>query len=195
MRKIAIYGGSFDPPHLGHLEIIKSVLKNLEPDLFFIVPTFLNPFKDSYYFSPTLHLKWLKILTNSLNQNAIKIIDYEIKQAQKTPTIKTLEFLKKTYNLTKNDKIYLIVGADNVESLPKWAEFERLKNSVEFVIIARNGYKIPPYFKKLPFSEILISSTQLRKMLKMGDFKGLKKWIPPLIFNDLKEEFCKIEKK
>ena len=133
MRKIAIYGGSFDPPHLGHLEIIKSVLKNLEPDLFFIVPTFLNPFKDSYYFSPTLHLKWLKILTNSLNQNAIKIIDYEIKQAQKTPTIKTLEFLKKTYNLTKNDKIYLIVGADNVESLPKWAEFERLKNSVEFV--------------------------------------------------------------
>lgn len=55
-RKFACFGGSFDPPHFGHLRIIESVLNAKEIDKLFLVPNFLNPFKSHFYFSPKLLL-------------------------------------------------------------------------------------------------------------------------------------------
>lgn len=194
MRKVAIFGGSFDPPHLGHLEIIKTALQRLDVDLFFVVPCFLNPFKESFLFTPKSRLKWLETLTKDLEK--IIVLDYEIKQNQKTPTYKTLKFIKRTYKLTKNDTIYLLLGADNVESLPQWEAYEFLKKSVEFVIIPRFGFLIPDSFKRLSFRNINISATELRKMLKYGEIDRLKEFVSPLILDEVKEEFCKkIEKK
>ena len=59
---IAIFGGSFDPPHLGHQEIVNEALKSLHVDKLFIVPTHLNPFKKEFFAPSKLRLKWLKKL-------------------------------------------------------------------------------------------------------------------------------------
>lgn len=196
----ALFGGSFDPPHFGHLRIIESALIELKLDKLFVVPNFLNPFKSHFYFSPKLRLEWLRILCKESLKvwaNKIEILDYEVRQNAPVPTYQTLQFIQQTYFLTPKDKIYLLLGADNVESLHKWQNFDWLQNNVEFVIIPRRGFRIPQNFQTLPFCAMDISSTQIRNKLACGDFVELSHLIPqPILELILKEINCKkIDKK
>ena len=187
MQTIAVFGGSFDPPHLGHLKVIQTIFNSLEVERLFIVPAFLNPFKSQSLFSPKKRLEWIKILVQDLTL-PITLLDFEIQQNKPTPTYETINFIQQTY---KPKKIYLIIGADNLENLPKWYPYEKLKNQVEFVIIPRLNYKIDSNFKILPMQTISISSTQVRNSLQKQDFKILKS-IPKAIAQDILKEFhCK----
>ena len=199
-RKFAFFGGSFDPPHFGHLRIIESVLNAREIDKLFLVPNFLNPFKSHFYFSPKLRLEWLRILCKESLKvwtNKIEVLDYEVTQNAPVPTYQTLQFIQQTYSLTPKDKMHLLVGADNVESLHQWQNFDWLQNNVEFVIIPRRGFRIPQNFQILPFCAMDISSTQIRNKLACGDFVELSRLIAqPILGLMLKEINCKkIDKK
>lgn len=189
----ALFGGSFDPPHFGHLSIVESALAELEIDKLFVVPTFLNPFKSNFYFSPKARLEWLRILCQSLPnsfKDKVEVLDYEVRQNAPVPTYQTLQFIQQTY-LSKG-KVYLLVGADNVESLSKWKDFDKLKKSVEFVIIPRKGFRIPQEFKSLSFRTMDISSTEIRNKLACGDFESLSCLIPRAILElILKEMNCR----
>ncbi len=187
MRKIAVFGGSFDPPHLGHLKIIQTAFDFLEIENLFVVPTFLNPFKSYSLFSANKRLEWLEILTQDLPL-PITLLDYEIRQNKPTPTFETINFISQTYN---PQKIYLLIGADNLKSLSKWYCYENLKNKVEFVIIPRLDYQIDSSFKVLPMQPIHISSTHIREALQKQDLKTLE-FVPKAIIQDiLKEANCK----
>lgn len=197
-KRIGIFGGSFDPPHNGHLSIIQKTLEQLDLDLLFIVPSFLNPFKDAFYFSPNQRLNWLIELTKNIKDTKCKIevLDFEVLQNAPTPTFKTLKYILDSNNLGNKAQCFLLLGADNVKSLPKWAEFEWIEKNVEFVIIPRNNYRIPKKFTTLAFKKVPISSTELRKMLESKEYAKLKKWIPQAILESvIKEASCKkIEK-
>ncbi|CAM2975167.1 nicotinate (nicotinamide) nucleotide adenylyltransferase [Helicobacter burdigaliensis] len=184
IEKIAVFGGSFDPPHLGHLEIIKNALATLEIDRLFVVPTFLSPFKKNSLFSPQKRLFWLRCLQEELKEDKLSILDYEIRQNKPTPTIETIEFLSQKYH---PKQIFLLLGSDQIQSLPKWHSYEKLKTKVEFVIIEREGYKIPASFRVLPMQKVQISSTQLREDLKKEQ-KELLGYIPKVILQDLIKE-------
>ena len=152
---IAIFGGSFDPPHLGHEEIVKEALKSLHVDKLFVVPTYLNPFKKEFFAPSELRLKWLKEIFIC---KEVEILDFEVKQKRAVPTIETLEFLKSRYNLKK---IYLIIGADNLASLEDWHRYNELKDMVEFVIASRDETILPKELIKLSINA-KISSSKLR---------------------------------
>jgi len=169
--KIAIFGGSFDPVHIGHIKIIKEAIKSLDIDLLFVVPAFLNPFKKSFFAPPKLRLKWLKKALMQFKK--VKICDFEIKKNRPTYTIDTIKYLKKRY---RPSKIYLIIGADNLDTLSKWHNFKKLKNMVEFVIANRDRVRSKKY-KRLNI-DIKISSTKLRK-------KPIKRFLPKIVANDI----------
>lgn len=195
-KRVGIFGGSFDPPHNGHLAIMESAIAQLGLHQLFIVPSFLNPFKTAFCFAPNLRLKWMQQLTKGLKSKGceVVVVEFEVLQNTPTPTYKTLEFLK-THYIGDCAKIFLLLGADNVESLPKWAQFNQLKNAVEFVIIPRKGYAIPKDFRTLEFKEIPLSSTEARERLVNGDYVGLVSCIPAEILENIKEQYCKkIEK-
>jgi nicotinate-nucleotide adenylyltransferase len=157
---IAIFGGSFDPPHIGHQEIIKGALKNLDIDLLFVIPTFLNPFKNSSFTPAKKRASWIKCMIKKYTK--AKVLDYEIQQNRPTPTIETIKYIEKQY---KPKKIYLIIGADNIETLHKWKDFKELEKRVKFVVASRDDIKIPKDLKKLDIC-VNISSTDLRENLK-----------------------------
>lgn len=180
MGDIAVFGGSFDPPHLGHLEIIKVALEKLAIDKLFVVPCFLNPFKTISLFSPTQRLSWLNNLLIG-KDSRLKVLDFEIRQNKPTPTLKTIKFIEKLY---KPNKIYLLLGADNIENLPKWYQYENLKAKVEFVIIPRKGYEIVGDFRVLPMQEIAISSTQIKLALQK-DYLEVLEFIPQAILEEI----------
>ena len=169
---IAMFGGSFDPPHIGHEMIVKKALEELDIDKLYVVPTYLNPFKESFYTPANMRYKWLKKLFRDFDR--VEVIDFEIRQKRAVATIETVEYLLKICNI---DKFYLIIGDDNLENLPKWKEYKKLKELVTFVVATR--YK-KEHLKDLKILKISanISSTKLRKNLDI-------KYLPTSISRDI----------
>jgi nicotinate-nucleotide adenylyltransferase len=157
--RVAIFGGSFDPPHIGHEQIVQKALQKLDIDVLFVVPTYLNPFKKRFFAPPHLRYKWVKKLL--LPYKKVKILDYELKQNRPVATIETVRYIQNRYH---PDKIYLIVGADNLPNLHKWKDFEELKKLVTFVVATRDDVEIPPQLQKLEV-HANISSTKLREKI------------------------------
>ena len=89
--KIALFGGSFDPPHAGHDAAVKAILSGLKPDLLVIMPSFLNPFKKSFSAPPQLRLRWCRALWSDAPH--VEVSDYEILQNVPVPTIQSVKFL------------------------------------------------------------------------------------------------------
>lgn len=161
---IAIYGGSFDPVHIGHEAIIEKIAGLNEIDKLLVVPTFLNPFKSSFHFTPIQRYELLKELFK--DKEKIEISDFEISNNRATPTIETVEHFKARYNPAK---IYIVIGADNLEKLHLWDSFKKLKEEVSFIVVTREGYEVKNDiipFKKIDLN-INISSTSLRDELDL----------------------------
>jgi len=171
--KIAIFGGSFDPPHIGHIEIVKKALKELDIDLLIIVPTFINPFKKQFTAPPCLRLKWLKkiFLTNL----KVLVSDFEIRQQRPTYAIETVSYIKRRF---APKKIYYIIGSDNLSTLPLWKSYHRLRKEVEFIVATRKGYQIDKKFKILKLN-IPISSTTLRQ-------NPIQRFLPKIIAHQIR---------
>ncbi|MEA1917003.1 MAG: nicotinate (nicotinamide) nucleotide adenylyltransferase [Campylobacterota bacterium] len=173
--KIAIYGGSFDPIHNGHVNVVQTALKTLDIDYIIILPTFLNPFKNSSFIDENIKLDLLKELFEEYEK--VVVSSYEVEQKREVATIESVEHF---INFNKNiEKLYLIIGADNLGSLPKWKEYEKLASLVEFVVASRDNIEVPSSYKKLHVEQN-ISSTFLRK-----EFDTNK--VPPKIANKLRK--------
>lgn len=161
---IAIYGGSFDPVHKGHEAIIKELSKLTEIDRLFVVPTYLNPFKSTFHFTPEQRYSLLKELLE--DEAKAQVCDFEIRNNKATPTIETVKYLKNKY---KPENTYVVIGADNLEKLHLWKDFEELNQLVKFIVVTRNGYEAKNdiiRFKRIDL-DINISSTYLRDDLNL----------------------------
>jgi nicotinate-nucleotide adenylyltransferase len=155
MRTVALYGGSFDPPHLGHEAVVKALLKLENLDRIIVMPTFLNPFKESFFAPAELRLEWLKEIFSK--EERVEVSDFEVLQKRKVPTIKTLEFLSQKY-----EKIFLVLGADNLKSLKKWHRFKDIEEKVTLIVAARDKIAVPTEFIHLDVN-VAISSSALRE--------------------------------
>ncbi len=155
MDTIALFGGSFDPPHIGHKAIVKALEKLEYIDKTIIVPAFLNPFKSESFLSANERLSLVKDMFSDFKN--IEISNFEIKKQKQVPSIETVNHFLKIYK-----KVYLVIGADNLSSLQKWKNYNELQNLVTFIVAKRNGITIPKEYITLNIDEN-ISSTQIRK--------------------------------
>ena len=133
---LALFGGSFDPPHIGHQLIVYEVLKKIDIGKLVVVPTFLNPFKIKSHFSPNDRLELIKELFS--NEEKVEVSDFEVLQNRAIPSIETVAYLKQKFN---PKKIYFVIGADNLKSLHLWNDFDKLNQLVTFIVISRDGYE------------------------------------------------------
>ncbi|QOG13238.1 nicotinate (nicotinamide) nucleotide adenylyltransferase [Arcobacter sp. FWKO B] len=169
---IAIFGGSFDPPHIGHEKIVQLILEKLDVDILFVVPTFLNPFKKSSLLSPVQRFNLVKTIFNDYQK--VEVLDYEINQNSPVPTIKTVKYLSNLYDI---NKLYVIIGDDHLASLHLWDSFDELERLVEFVVINRYGSSTS--YESIPL-KIDISSSKLRENMDLV-------YIPDKIKNEVKK--------
>ncbi|WP_072679763.1 nicotinate (nicotinamide) nucleotide adenylyltransferase [Arcobacter sp. LA11] len=174
--QIAIFGGSFDPPHIGHQTIAKKILKKLDIDLLIVVPAYLNPLKVKSFLDAKTRFKLLKKLFSK--KENIKVSDYEIKQGRAVYSIETIRYIIEKY---KPSKVYLVIGADNYKSFHLWDKYGEILDLVTLVVVTRDGikYKESDYIKRLKV-DIKISSTQLRNTFNL-------KYIPKKIRKDVKK--------
>jgi len=160
METIALYGGSFDPPHIGHKAIVEALGKLDYIDKIIIMPTFLNPFKSFFSAPAELRFKWLKEIFKEFKN--VKIDRYEVQQNRQVPTIESVKYLLKTY---KN--IYLVIGADNLKLLESWDNYKELKELVTFIVASRDNIIVNKKFINLDIDEN-ISSSELRKNIDIS---------------------------
>lgn len=156
---IAIFGGSFDPPHKGHQLIVEKAVENLQIDKLFVVPAYLNPFKTSTLADAPTRLSWCHTLFDSIDR--VKVDDYEIKEGKSTVTSQSVKHFNQAYDVK-----YLIIGSDNLSTLTKWHAFEWLNETVTWVIATRDNHHLDTdelnKWVLLPI-EAPMSSTQIRE--------------------------------
>jgi len=166
--KIGILGGTFDPPHSGHLYISKIALKKLKLNKLIWVITKKNPLKKK----PILSLKDRINLSKQIIKNEKKIFFkfFENKINYKN-TFDLLSFIKKK----KKSEIFFLIGADNLRTFHRWKNWEKINKIAKIVIFPRKGHSIkslnPIVFKKLNKEDFIyikskkinISSSLIRK--------------------------------
>jgi len=157
--KVAIFGGSFDPPHKGHQEIVQRALEKLDIDRLIILPAFLNPFKQSTLAPPEQRLAWCHKLFDSIK--GVEVSDFEIKMGRPVYTSESLRHFQRYYDVR-----YLIVGSDNLTSITKWHEFDWINQAITWVIAEREIHPMQTGMLRswVPLRVgIPISSTEIRE--------------------------------
>ena len=168
-KKIGLLGGSFDPPHQGHLKISKIAINKLSLDKLYWCVTEQNPFKKKTFFSLSKRIKKSKLLTFEIKKIKVKYFEDKIKSNRSIDLIKYLN--KKN----KKTEFFLIIGSDNLINLHKWKNWKLLTKLIKIVVFFRKDYDIKvrksaitKQLKKIIFIKnkpINISSTQIREKL------------------------------
>ena len=183
--KIGLYFGSFNPIHTGHLIIAQHILNHTEIQRLWFVISPHNPLKDKASLAndrDRLHLVQLSIEDNP----SMKASDIEFKLPQPSYTIDTLTYIKEKY---PRYEFALIMGADNLISLPKWKNYQLLINNYPIYIYKRPNYPIESALVQHENIHVLdtplldISSTWIRQLIKTK--KSIRYLVPEKVFEYL----------
>ena len=202
-KKIGLFGGSFNPVHLGHLRAAEEIKELLSLDRVIFIPTAVHPLKQNRSVpdgKKRFHM--LKLATR--DNPDFEVSEVELKRKGPSYTVDTLKYYSNRY---KNKQYYFIIGSENLASIDRWKQYEDLFSYSNFAVIKRPGVKfnkgkssLPPKLrrmfkliksgsdyteyehkssKKLIFLNIRgirISSTRVRKLIK--EKKSVRYYIP-----------------
>ncbi len=183
MKRIGIFGGTFDPIHNGHLIMAENVKDQMHLDEVMFIPSRIPPLKDAENISAPEHrLNMLRLAAKG--SSSFKINDIELKMTGDEPnyTVKTLLKLREEFS-AEQVKFYLIIGMDQLINLHKWKDPGKLFLLTEVVIINRPGYLIQQveneYARRgifVPVPNIDISATDIR--FRIREKRSIKYLVP-----------------
>ena len=169
-KKIGILGGTFDPPHRGHLQISIEAKKKYKINSIIWAVTKKNPFKKKSLFTLKKRILLAKNLTYKKKYISVRFYEDKINSNK---TIDLINFIKKKYN---NYQLYYLMGADSLISFHKWQKWKSISSKCNILVFDRTNYKSKSLnslaFKKLKnkglkfinFKKVNISSSKLRKI-------------------------------
>ena len=172
--RIAIYGGSFNPMHIGHEKIVDYVLNNLNMNKIIIIPVGIPSHRENNLEQSDTRLKICKEIFKG--NKKIEVSDIEIKSEGKSYTYDTLLKLIDLYG--ENNEFFEIIGEDSLKSLKTWKNYEELLKICKFIVFRRKDDKniqIDEEFLNNKNIIILeneyydISSTEIRNMVKNNE--------------------------
>ncbi len=163
LKKIGIYGGSFDPIHHGHLILAREAREALDFEKIIFVPAAVSPFKRR---APTASGETrLAMLRAAIQgEKGFEVDDCEVRRPPPSWTIDTIEEMRKREPVAE---IYLLVGEDNVATLDRWQRFDELKKLVRFVVLDRTGSEAQRAYQ-IVRRKIDISATNIRARVACG---------------------------
>ncbi|WP_374449479.1 nicotinate (nicotinamide) nucleotide adenylyltransferase [Cloacibacterium normanense] len=187
MKKIGLFFGSFNPIHIGHLILANYILENSDMDELWFVVSPQNPFKDKKSLL-TDHNRLDMVQLAVKNYPKMRASNVEFSLPKPSYTIDTLTYLKEKH---PNYSFALIMGEDNLDSLPKWKNAEKLMSDYQIIVYPRTfegEKKDSEYLQHENISMvnapiIELSATEIRNMIKEG--KNVRPMLPPEVFEYL----------
>lgn len=183
MKRVGLFGGTFDPPHIGHLIIASEVQHTLQLDEVWFIPTYSPPHKEDAQSTVYDRLTMLKNMID--NEPGLHISKIEIERKGLSYTIDTINALQDMY---KHTKFHFIIGADMVASLHKWKSIDSLIKKIDFVGVSRKGFELSSKYPiiTVPIPLIEISSTNIRRRIKHN--LPFKYFVHTKVYNYIKEQ-------
>jgi nicotinate-nucleotide adenylyltransferase len=167
VQRIGLFGGSFDPVHLGHLLVAQAAREELELERLFFIPAAQSPFKPDS--KPTSSEERLRLLRLALaGKTWCEIDEQELQRGGVSYTINTLSDYHQRF---PEAKIFYLIGGDHVHKLPTWRDAEELARLAEFVVVPRPGqteipFPAPFHGQALKGFPLGVSSSQIRARVK-----------------------------
>ncbi|RYG74757.1 nicotinate-nucleotide adenylyltransferase [Lentibacillus lipolyticus] len=182
MRHIGILGGTFDPPHMGHLVVAEEVRVELDLDEVLLMPSQEPPHKHTA--AASNHDRAQMVRKAITGNPCLNLETIELKRSGKSYTYDTIKLLTDKYPQVR---FYFVVGADMVEYLPHWKHIDKLVEMVQFVGVRRNGFDLESTYPILEVDSPLIdiSSTRIKKRLACG--KSIRYLVPDGVHTYIKE--------
>lgn len=138
MKRIAFYGGSFDPPHNGHLTIAHALRKQFALDEFVYIPAFHAPHKKDKRPTSAFHRYAMLALATS-DEAEVKVSKMELELPERPYSVETLTRLK---NELIETEIFFVMGADSWADITTWREWEKVLTLVNIIVVTRPDYEI-----------------------------------------------------
>ncbi len=143
---VAIYGGTFDPFHMGHTYCIQTILEKTKIEKIFVVPAYQNPLKE-FVDGPSPEQRAEMVRVGLQDFENVEIDEQEILRKGKSYTIDTVEKYLEMYG---PEQLHLVVGLDEFYQLHKWHKFEKLLELCNFIVVSRPGNILPFSKEDLP---------------------------------------------
>jgi len=162
---VGIFGGTFDPPHIGHLVVTQDVLERLQLDLLVVVPAGLPPHREAVFDGETR----LELVRRAFEgDERVRVSDVEMRREGPSWTVDTLEWARRELG---PDVLFLIVGADQLRSFGGWKDPQRILDLARLVVMTRpgeelEGSRIPHEIVEV--TRVDLSSTRVRQRLEEG---------------------------
>jgi nicotinate-nucleotide adenylyltransferase len=155
--KIAIYGGTFDPIHHGHLILARQALEELNLDLVTFVPAAESPFKTDHQSAPAKHrLQMVKLAIE--NEPGFVVDSLEIDRGGTSFSIDTVLAIRKKF---PDSELFFLLGEDNADHLAQWHRFGELEKLVRFIVLSRTDKRLPKHYPVI-HRYFEISATEIR---------------------------------
>lgn len=192
MKKIALFGGTFNPVHKGHINLAIEVQFLFNFDKFYFIPSKIPPHKKLPNTSPEERIQMLKLAIEELDRAVFDISDIEVCSSKKSYTYNTLVEFNKIYH---NSELFFIVGTDIFATIKTWNRWEELFDLANFVVVNRPNYSMDKMLQTIPvkllplvirfedfvfgmekkiilthIKEVPISSTDIRELLSNDEY-------------------------
>ena len=173
-KSIALFGGSFDPIHNGHLFVIEELLSSARFEKFIVIPAG-NPWQKSVAASGAHRLAMVEIaLKDCMSRyRELEISRFEIDDASPSYAFQSIDYFT---SQNFGDNLVWIIGSDAFAKIDEWKEIEQVAKSVEFLVITRPGQKLESAkvaksitYSQMEMNALDISSTKVRNLIKASE--------------------------
>lgn len=183
-KRIGILGGTFNPVHLGHLNLAHDAVKKLKLDKVFFVPTYIPPHKKiTDHINPRDRVAMVRAAIKGKRLYALS--RFEITKREKSYSIITIRHFRKRFG--PRAELFFIIGSDSLDGISQWKDIGNALKFAEFVVCNRPGYSMrrcPKGIRKITIKESDVSSSKIRNLIKKN--KSIKTLVPQGVYEYIK---------
>ena len=191
-KRIALYGGTFDPVHSGHLEIARRVSEVFEIEKVIFVPAQVAPHKVGWPVTEPLH-RFAMLALATQDDSRLVVSTFELDEPDRRYTVDTIEHFQRELN--DSTELFFIMGADSWSEITTWREWERLLTMTDHIVVSRPGFELTkdqvgPYGDRVFFTDVVmndVSATNIRRLASEGSTDKLVDLLPGPVLEYIKK--------
>ncbi len=144
--RIGLFGGTFNPIHIGHVALAESVAEGLNLDTVYLIPSKVPPHKKEGIIGPELRLKMTELVADRMGSKFV-VSDFEINADGTSYTLKTLRHFREQF---PDDELFFACGTDIFATISKWYDYMKLFDYANFVVVSRSMMSFDDLLKTIP---------------------------------------------